>query len=308
MTDVKNPHEPTEEFRNHLEWEIVRALRRDAGAPLAVVQSRWRFLRAAALVLIALGVGAAGGLLSAQVQDNRQRDSLLAAERSELALAAMRIELAKANLAQIRQKYDVGYVGLQALEEAQAELRSMQSRLTKVQIDIEEIQATARAPRDDLAAPRFGERDYVRERLQLEVASVQQRLVAAENIFAEAERRQRVGATSALAIHEPRAELARAKANLELLIGKLELRQAFVQQRVTGAEVVLRFQRLEMQRELAVAILLHELAEERLAQLRHRRDVGTVEQVEVLRAELRTAELAAEIHQISAALGALDQP
>lgn len=307
MSRIVEAHEPTPEFRDHLEWEIVRHLRINRRRSLRPSGESWRRLRTAAAIFLSLVTGATATMLSAQVQDARERDALLAAERSELQLARARVDLELNRVREIRQKADVGIVGREALAAAEAELRAMEAKLDRILLNVEEIRATARAPRDDLAAPVVGGRDFMRARLNLDLARAQQGLTAAERTFAEVRQRHSVGATPRLALLDAEVEVARAKADLESLIGKLELRQELLKNNLSATEAARREQEVEQVRQLEVAEHVHRIAEERLALLREMSDVGQVEQIDVLRLQLEVAEQAAEIQRIRRSLEVPDR-
>lgn len=116
---------------------------------------------------------------------------------ADMALAATRLELAQAQHTDVTNKIKVGVLAASALSAAQAELRTMEAAAMRARLNVEEIKATAIPPRDDLNAPLVGGRDFVSQRIQLDLAVAQGRLTATEKALAEADRRERVGARGA---------------------------------------------------------------------------------------------------------------
>jgi len=300
-------HEPTPEFRSFLEAEITRALRREARFDRTVRGAPRRRLRSAAIIVATLALGAAAGAAPAQIQDARQRERLLSAAQAEERLAVLRLEIARAAYEDARRGFEVGLVGRASLAAADAERRAAEASVLRIRLDQEEIRATAAPPRDDIAAPMVGSRDFVSERLRLELPAAQQRLTAAEQEAAEVERRYQVGAVHRLALLDAQAEVARAKRELQRLAGKLDLRQAFLQQGLSVAEVENRLARLELLNDAELARQLHAVAEERLEDLRQRHAVGLVDRIEVMRAEVDVLKRAAELQAISRRLEAIDE-
>src|SRR4051794_21786174 len=92
-------HRPTEAFRDFLEEEIHLAFRHDALR---------RRLRLAAVIMVSVAIGTTGGLASAQIREGSQRDSLLEAARADAALVSMRVDLARAQLAEQRRAAAAG--------------------------------------------------------------------------------------------------------------------------------------------------------------------------------------------------------
>ena len=112
-------HRPTPEFRDFLEGEIVREYRRDRS---------FARLRFAAILLGTLAAGTTAGLASAQIRENSQRDSLLQSAQSDLALVALRLDLARARLADVQAKFKVGTVGQASVVAAESELGQMEAQ------------------------------------------------------------------------------------------------------------------------------------------------------------------------------------
>lgn len=305
MSSTGDPHVPTEEFRSHLEWEVVRALRSDGHRVQPSARRGLRRLRTAAVIVLSVAAGATASMVSAQVQDGRERAVLLANEQSELHLARARLELSRAALADTQRKAELGIVGRDALTYAESELYAMEARLNRSLLNVEEIRATARAPRNDLSAPVVNGRDFMQERLDLELRATQQRLNAAEHALADARRKHAVGAMMRLPVLEAEAHVAGVRAELKLLDGRRELRELFLRNAITPADAANRERRLELLGQLAVAERAHEIAAERLTLLQQMRVTGEVEQVDVLRIELDLAERAAEIQRIQRSLDAI---
>jgi colicin import membrane protein len=241
------------------------------------------------------------------VQDGRERERLLAAERAELEVATMRVRLEAERVAEMSRRVAAGVTNRQSLAAAEADLAAMEANLARVRLNIEEIQASARSARDDMSAPRVRQRDFVAERLRLELGAAQARLTRTEALAAEAKRRRDVGMTDRLAQVEVEARLAEARAEMERLVRRAELREEVVREGLAPAEVARREQRIHMEQELKLAEQLRALAEQRVEGLRQRRAVGVADQVDVLRAQLEAAERAAQIERIRQNLEAADR-
>jgi hypothetical protein len=227
---------------------------------------------------------------------------LLAAQEVALELATRRQQLASANEAQVRRRFSVGIVGPEAVAAAVAELESMRTNLDRIRLNIEEIRATSKPQRDDLAAPLVNGRDFVKERLEVELMKAQRDLTVVESALEEAARRNRVTGSNPVQLLEVQAELVRARGYLEILVGKLRLRQSFFSDRLSAEDLARSVQRLEATQEIAIAERTLAAAQARLAQVREMRRVGTVDQVELLRAELAVAEGAARMEELRRSL------
>lgn len=287
-------HVPTAEFRARLERRLARDLRGNRETE-NTGRHDWHRLKIAALLVAALGIGSVAGAASAQVQEARQKDNLLAAARAEVQLTGLRAELARTQAAATRRRHQVGAVGREVVVAAEAESQRMQAALARARLELEEIQASAAPPRDDLAAPLVKGRDFVKERMLLHIAAAEHELAAASAALAETESRNRLGLASGLVVLEARAMVTQSRAEIELLSQRLQLREEYLQGRIDAGTVALREQRLELTQAIRVAEELNRVAERRLTHVRERQRLGQADQIDVLRAELSAKERALEL-------------
>jgi len=304
MNGPMESHEPTEEFRTHLEWQVESALRRETrfAAPVSAVMPR---LRTALIVIVALAVGGIAAVASERVQDARQRDVLIESARSEEALVRLRVELAQADYQDARSRFEVGTAGRETLLAAQRHLRAMEMSLKRIQLDIEEIQATSAAPRQELQAPLVGGRDFVKDRLTLELDTAQHALAAAEQALAHVKQRVDVGMAARAVQLQAEAELAGARAQMQLVRTTLDLRQRALHEKMSAEELAgaLRRMELTLQRERVQREL--EIARGRVEEVRGRVSVGVAEQLDLKRAEVELLEREVELLRIHRELESL---
>jgi hypothetical protein len=270
-------HQPTPEFRDFLEGEVVREYRRNRS---------FARLRFAAILLGTLAAGTTAGLASAQIRENAQRDSLLQSAQSDLSLVALRLELARARLADVESKFKSGMVGQAAVRAADSELRQMEAQAARARLNVDEIKASSIPPRDDFNAPLVGTRDFVTERLQLDLFSAQQRLTAAEQAQAEAEPRFRVGAVSELTLQEAGLEVTRARAALGILAERRKLRQEFLDQGTPGEQLNRRFQQAQVRFDAMAASEEVNLLRKRFKALEEQHAAGSATELDVLLAKV----------------------
>jgi hypothetical protein len=290
-------HEPTPEFRAHLEWQIETALRRESRlvAPVTSPPGRWL---AALVVVGALAVGGIGGVASERVQDARDRDRLIESVRSEQALAQLRVDLARADYQDARRRFEVGTADRESLEAAERRLREMETALAKLQLDIEEIRATSAAPRSELDAPLVGDRDFVRERLALELENAQRALVAAERAVEDARGRVEVGTGTRAALLQTEAQLAQARSEMQRLRAMLDMRQRALRGEIKAEELARSVRRttVTLQLERAQRELL--IARQRVQELRRSVEVGMATPLDFKRAEVELLEREVELKRL----------
>lgn len=292
-------HQPTPEFRDYLEGEITSAFRRHRS---------FARLRAVAVVIGSLAVGTTAGLASAQIREGAQRDSLLEAAMSDMSLAGLRLELARALVADVSAKVKVGVAGPATLAAAESELRGMEAEALRAKLNVDEIRATSLPARDELNAPLVGARDFVTERMQLDLLLAQQRLMAAEQAFAETERQVRVGAVGDMALLDAGLAVTRARSALGTLAERRKLRKEFVEQGTGGEQLTRRFQQAQARHDAFVAQETVKVLHQRLDAVRKQHRVGAASDLDVLRAEVELKEQEAELQLLVRQLRELAKP
>ena len=303
MNSPVESHEPTPEFRAHLEWQIETALRRETRLTAPVTGARW--LGAALIVVAALATGGVAGLAAGHVQDARQRDRLIETVRSEESVLRLRLELAESEYQESRKRFEAGTVGRESVLAAESQVQAMRKALARIQVDIEEIRATSATPRNDLDAPLVGGRDFVRDRLTLDLQSAQQALSAAEQTAAQAAERFKVGVAPRAIELQAQEDLAQARARIELLMATLDLRQRYLRGEVKADALASMARRRELTLQLERGQRQLELLRTRLDDLRRQVAIGQASELELKRSEVDLLERQVELKRIQQELDAL---
>ena len=283
-------HKPTTEFRDFLESEVVREFRRNR---------TFRRLRAAAVIVVSVGIGMSATLASAQVRENAQKDSILQAANAEASIAAWRYGLAKAQLADQQKRLAAGAIASSELAEAEAQVAASEYEVARTILNIREIQASGLPARDDLNAPLVRGEDFVKERLEAQAMLADRKLRAAEAKREDAARRVSVGAAQESQLSEAELELLTARANLVVLSTRMKARQDFLQKSTPVQELTRQIERSELQQRLVVAQQALRNAQAALALAQRQRDAGVIMEVDLLRARLAVAERELDLRQLA---------
>lgn len=292
-------HQPSETFRDYLEGEVTRTYRR--GRTL-------RRLRSVAVVLVSIGIGTTATLASAQVREGAQRSALLEAARADAMLASIRLTLAQATLAQEQQQVAVGARMSGSLGAAELQLKELEALMGRIALNIEEIEATSLPPRNELNAPLVNGKDFVTKRLELQLMVAQKQLESAEQMREEIARRIRVGATTELEIAEPELALARARRDFAVMAERIGARREFLGKGTSMQQLTRRLERAELMQEMDVAQRTMKLAQERVALLERRKQVGAIGELEILRAQVELKEREIEVQQLARRLKEIGRP
>ena len=292
-------HQPTPEFRDYLEGEITSEFRRHRS---------FARLRLTAVLLATLAAGTTAGLASAQIRQGAQRDSLLETALSDMALVLMRLDMVRRLTEDVKSRLNVGAVGPSALTDAESELRQMEAMAARAKLNVDEIRASAMPARDDLNAPMVGGRDFVTERLQLDLFLAQQRLTAAEQAQAETDRQSRIGTVGELALLDAGLKVIRERATLGTLAERRKLRKEFVDQGTSGEQLNRRYQQVQVRHEAYVAQETVNVLRRRLDAVRKQHGVGTATDLDLLRAEYELKEKEFELQLLARQLRELAKP
>jgi len=297
-------HEPTPEFRAHLEWQIETALRRETRLTSPVTGGA-RQLVTGLLVVAALATGAIAGLASGRVQDARERDRLTDSARSEEALIRVRLDLAQTELQAAQRKFDVGLIGPESLLAAQRQLKALEASLARTQLDIEEIRATSSTPRTNLDAPLVGGRDFVSERLNLDLKDAQRELAMAEQTVTQAMQRVEVGIAPPTVRLQAETDLAKARARMQQLIATLDLRQRYLKGEIKREALAPAARRTELTFQLESTQREIDLLGARVAEVHSQLEIGRAGELDVKRAEVELLERQLQLKRIQQELDAL---
>jgi outer membrane protein TolC len=297
MSPAPESHEPTAEFRAHLEWQVQSALRRETRLSQPV-GGRLPRLRAAVMIGGAFVFGGIAVAAAGQLQEARQRDVLIQTARSEETLLQVRLDLSRAEYDQARRRFEVGTIGRETLSAAERDVSGMETALKRLRIDIDEIQATSAAPRNDLQAPLVGQRDFVRERLALDLEAAQHALIAAEQSLEEAAKRVKVGVAPAAAQMQSEVDVLRTRLALQLVQARLEQRQRFMGGLISADEVSRAMRRTESTAQRKRVQREVEIARARVEEVRRLVGIGVATPIDLKRAELEVLEREAEFQRI----------
>lgn len=289
-------HQPTPEFRDFLEDEIVHSFRRHRA---------WRRLRGLAVVFASLAIGLTAGLAPAQIREGAQRESLLYAANSELQLVGLRLDLARAQLADVTAKVNAGVLGAASLGSVVAEVRRMEALAMRATLNVQEITATGLPVRDDLTAPRVGNKDYVMERIRMDLFVAQQQLTAAEAALADAERRERAGAGADVERMDAELQVVFARGRMGVLAEQQKLRAEFLAKGTPGDQLSRRLQRQQLRMDAMTLDKAVQVARQRLDLVRRQRTVGVASELDLLRAEVEVKERETEMMLLARQLRSL---
>jgi len=245
-------HEPSKEFIDRLEWEIggeVRRRNRHARVPPWVPQSgRTAVLALIGIVLVSMAFGAAGIAAAYQVQTSQRRGDLISGLEQRAEVARQRLKLSIDAQTNTERRLSLGHGNQEDVLEARAKAAEAEAQAQSLESQIEEVRVTGREPSNEISAPIVKGRDFVSERLQMEMAVPQAVLELERLRLRELERSVSLGAVSPLELEAAKSRIAEADGGVQAFRKKLEIRQQFLARKIDAATAELRI--LEAEAEL----------------------------------------------------------
>ena len=170
-------HQPSPEFVSRLENDLGSEYRRlDRLGPIDHANGRFgKWIRTAAYTLAGLLVGATSVSMAQRIENAERIELVRSQVETSAKLAAESVELNRRALEAVVQAAEIGLTPTSAILSARSRLVEAEADLALAQLDIEELTASGRPVRADISSPRVNGRDFVTERLQIELDAASQR-------------------------------------------------------------------------------------------------------------------------------------
>jgi multidrug resistance efflux pump len=304
MTGPERPIlEPDDQFIDALEQQLRDDMRRRARLADVPHQDHGtrrggrRMFLTPMLMFVSLLIGATGTF--AVVQSGASPHRELHVQRATILLeqAQVRLEHARADLVRMRELAEQGAVQLQTVAAREATAARAALVVQRRALDLEESEASGRAPDDRLSGPRVAGRDFVTERLELDLEAAR---IDFEEARANASRVRELVNSGVVSMTEL-APAVQEEASLERAVAgvqhRLELRAAYLRGEMDAETAELEAMLGRAEQALQERQEQIEIERNRLQRMQMLHEQGTVNIAEVRAAELavRSAEAAIEL-------------
>lgn len=295
MRTPEERHEPSVEFVARLESQLGHDVRRRNSDVRAPRWATWSFAQVATaaclLALVSMGAGGAVVAAAYEVQSSQGRDQLTSAYTQRAELARQRLELATSEQKAAEARFNVGLSDVRTVLEKGVAVVTAQAQLAIVQLQLEEIRLSGREPREELSAPKVSGRDFVTERLRIDLSVPEKTLEVGKKVAQDVAVRVEIGTQAPTDLEQARTFVLGVESSISALQRKLDIRQQFLSGKMDATETELRrleADALHQMTSLAPQIALAAKEETRLSQ---RAKVGLAQPVEVIEAKLHRMEL-----------------
>lgn len=299
-------HEPDKQFVENLEWQIGGEIRRRNRAA-ASAHPVWRLARAALLVVVSMAFGAAAMGASYQIEESWRRQLLETDLEVRLELARKRLELAGEEAAGVERRAAVGNAGGQEVRRTRMLLAELEAQQHLMELQFEEVRATGREPLGEVSSPVVRGRDFVTERLEVELALANQTLELARPDLERERIKLDIGTGDRLQFEAMRLSVSQYEQRVQSLNDRLAIRRGFLAGEMTGVEAELMVRIADTQAREAIARQRLGLMQLELAQVQERVRIGIDPPIAANQYELAVAEAEAELRLAQVELEVLRQ-
>jgi outer membrane protein TolC len=301
---MQHPHEPRESFVADLERTVIAERRRrqelSATAPW-LTRSRLNLgMAAVGLVIISMAVG--GGVVAAayQAQASERRDSLASIYEQRAALAREQLALAEQDLRRAERRVAIGVEGQEITLDIQLKVAEVDALVKSLELQLAEIRLTSREPLTEVSAPLVDGRDFVSERLHIELSASKAASDVQRQLLQQTERKVAVGAANPVDAEVVRAIHQELQSAVTALEKKLEIRQAFLRKELDADLANLRVLQSEAEQRRATLAPKADRARKELQDVQSRFKIGLASVTEVAEAQVRLLKIQADLAQADA--------
>ena len=275
-------YEPENQFLERLEWQLSSEFRRTdrlKSSPEKVALSRR--MVAVSLMLGIFMTGVAMIKATEYIRDTWRKKIEVARFETEVKLKEVRLESIREILSRVEIQYANGLIPEQEVQGIRLSLERAGLDLKKSALNLEEVKASGKSPRNELYAPLVRGRDFVSERLQLEVQGVELDLALVKEHFVYYKERVETGVMEERELEHIQAEIAAQNAKISSLQKKLDLRSRFLSGEITAQEIEIRDRMAVAEKNLHMAQSKVDAITRQIKDVEIRVDAGMMDELEL---------------------------
>ncbi len=235
---MNKTHEPDSQFLERLEWQLSSEYRRtnrlkSSSGSIAVP----RRMVAIAVMIGVLLTGVAVTKAADYFKDSWRKKIEMARVETEVELKKVHLESIREMASEVKMRVANGLIREDEYQAMKLALKNEEWDLKRSMLNLDEVKMSGDIPRNELYAPLVGSRDFVSERLKIEIKEVE---LVLEQLRIHLERVQHLVEKSAVRGDEMvhiQAEIANRKMMIDKIQDRLDLRKRFLEGTVTAREV-----------------------------------------------------------------------
>ena len=262
-------YEPDNQFLERLEWQLSSEYRRASRLkPSSRKIAIPRRIVAAACMVGILMTAVAAIKAADYIQDSWRKKIEIARAETEIKLRKAHLESIRERVSRAEMRFSNGMIREEEYRMIQIAVERAELDLKKSLLNLEEVKASGETPRDELYAPLVGSRDFVSERLKIEIEMIE---LDSERFESRAERFKQLvakGLAKGDELSQIQTEIASRKVMIDKIQERLDLRKRFVSGEITAQEVEIKDRMTVAERNLHLAQSKVDSLKERLKRLK----------------------------------------
>jgi len=239
-------HEPDPRFTERLEWQLSGELRRLNKSGTADRLSI-RILKIAALVAVSIGLGAGAMGASHQFQESWRKELLETRLAVQLEIAQHRVVAYQETAERFREEVEQGLRDTRDLEQEELQVAQAQNIADFMELTLEEIRESGREPLGEVSSPLVGDRDFVSERIQMQMQVARLNLNSMQRVMERTRTDAEVGMADQTDLDGWDLTTRDAELKLEGMTKRLEIRQSYLSSEITAVEAELKYLEVDAQ-------------------------------------------------------------
>jgi hypothetical protein len=231
-------YEPDSRFVERLEWQLASEYRRtNRLKPSSGKVAVPRRMVAVALLAGVLTTGVAVIKAAEYIKDSWRKGIEIARVGTEVQLKKAHLESTREMAARTESLASLGLIQEEESQVLKFGVEKAALDLDRSLLNLDEVKASGVAPRDELYAPVLGGRDFVSERLKIQIKEIERDLELLGSRLDRSKRLVEVGVVSRGDLDQIQAEIAARKAMIDETRKRIDLRKRYVAGEVTAQEV-----------------------------------------------------------------------
>ena len=247
-------YEPDSRFVERLEWQLSSEFRR--ASRLRPSARRIAVPRGAVAVSLLVGVlltGVAVMKAADYIKDSRQKKLEIARVETDLRLKEAYLKSTRERKERARMQYSSGLIREEEYLEVKLAAEIAALNLQRSLLNLDEVKMSGEIPRNELSAPLVGGRDFVSERLMIEMKEAQINRELLERRQERLEQLVKNGMIERAESEQIGADIAARKVMIDKIQERLDLRSRFVAGEISAREVEILDRKALVERNLRLA-------------------------------------------------------
>jgi hypothetical protein len=237
---MNKQYEPDNQFVENLEWQLSSEFRRASrlkSSPGKIAIPRR--IVAIALTIGVLMTGVAVTKAADYIKESWQKKIEIARVETEVELKMVQLESIREMATDIKTRVSNGLIREDEYQAMKIAVKTAELDFKKSQLNLEEVQMSGEIPRNELYAPLVGSRDFVSERLKIEILEVELILEQLKIPLKRAKQLVEQNMAQRADMEAIQGAIAGHKSKIEKIQRQLDLRKRFLAGEITAREVEL---------------------------------------------------------------------